>query len=261
MMRLFRTLMLIPAALAMGAARPAPVALWRLDCGTFVTKGHANGCYLIHHGKTWMLWDAGLDLKLLRNPTTQARGSVVVLDRSLEEQLAPLGLAPKNIAILGISHVHFDHIGQASSFPKARLIVGVEDWKRISGEPARYGLQPEGLAPWIAHGGRKTLITGDYDVFGDGSVVMLALPGHTPGHHGLLVRMAGRAPIMLTGDLYDSAAQYRDKIPNPHEDDRAQLLESFRRFDDLAAKLGAQVIIQHEPDDIGKLPAVPPSRP
>ncbi|HEY4030613.1 MAG TPA: N-acyl homoserine lactonase family protein [Caulobacteraceae bacterium] len=258
MKRLAALATLLPLACAAVAATPPPaLKLWRLDCGTFVTRGFTDSCYLIRHGRDWMLWDAGLGAEMLHKPTVRNSGSVAVLDHTLPEQLAELGLKPDDVSILGLSHIHYDHVGQAAAFPTARLVLGEQDWARITAMPPAPGLEPYRLAPWISGGAPKQLVTGDHDVFGDGSVVMLALPGHTPGHHGLLVRLAKDGPLLLSGDLYDTERQYAAKEANPNEDDRQALLESFRRFDDLVRQFHAKVVIQHDPDDIAKLPPFP----
>jgi glyoxylase-like metal-dependent hydrolase (beta-lactamase superfamily II) len=97
---------------------------------------------------------------------------------------------------------------------------------------------------------------GDVDVFGDGSVVAMNLPGHTPGHMALLVKLAS-GPVLLSGDLYHSdEARVKKGIP-PFNTSRADTLASIDRFERVAKNLGAKVIIQHEPADIAKLPAFP----
>ncbi|HYN45669.1 MAG TPA: N-acyl homoserine lactonase family protein, partial [Allosphingosinicella sp.] len=97
----------------------------------------------------------------------------------------------------------------------------------------------------------------DHDVFGDGSVVMLAMPGHTPGHHSLLVRLRDRAPLLLTGDLYHFTENVRNNGVPSFNTNRADTLASFVRFRAIAGSLRAETIIQHEPADIAKLPAFP----
>src|SRR6185312_11473001 len=244
----------IASARAPGAA-PA-LRLWRLQCGTFVSKHLTDSCYLIRHGRQLMLWDAGLGAELLDRPVPYRAGSrsIVVLRRTITSQLAALGLKPRQIGIVALSHVHSDHIGQAAAFPHARLILGVEDWRLLTGAKPPPVLDPARLAPWIGGHGLKTLIKGDYDVFGDASVVMLATPGHTPGHHSLLVRLKSFGPVLLSGDLYHSDLQRERQAPAPHDVERAATLRSFRRFEAMAAALHATVIIQHEPADIAKLP-------
>jgi glyoxylase-like metal-dependent hydrolase (beta-lactamase superfamily II) len=235
------------------------VQLWRLQCGTFITQRLTDSCYLIRHGRQLMLWDAGLGAELLDHPQPYRAGSpsIVVLRRTISSQLAALGLRPRQIAIVALSHVHSDHIGQAATFPHARLILGLEDWRMLTAARPLPTLDPARLEPWIDGHAPKTLVRGDYDVFADGSVVMLATPGHTPGHHSLLVRLKTLGPVLLSGDLYDSDLQRERQEPAPHDFDRAATLRSFHRFEAMAAALHATVIIQHEPADIAKLPTFP----
>jgi glyoxylase-like metal-dependent hydrolase (beta-lactamase superfamily II) len=94
------------------------------------------------------------------------------------------------------------------------------------------------------------------DVFGDGSVVALHLPGHTPDHMALLVKLAS-GPVLLTGDLYHSREAREKRGVPPFNTSREQTLQSMDKFEKLAKELGAKVIIQHEPNDIALLPAFP----
>ncbi|MQI91755.1 MBL fold metallo-hydrolase, partial [Escherichia coli] len=93
----------------------------------------------------------------------------------LPTQLARIGIRPDDIGRLAISHYHFDHVGQAASFPKATLLIGARDWAALHRGTIPFA-DPHLLAPWFTGGGKVDLIEGDRDVFGDGSVVMLATP-------------------------------------------------------------------------------------
>jgi glyoxylase-like metal-dependent hydrolase (beta-lactamase superfamily II) len=166
--------------------------------------------------------------------------------------LARLKLTPANVNYVGISHYHDDHTGQAKDFPGARLLVGTGDWEAIKTRPemaARF-------KPWTEGGAKVDPIGGDKDVFGDGSVVVLGMPGHTPGHKTLLVRLKS-GPVLLTGDLYHATEQVKNRGVPSFNTNRADTLASMDRFDRIAANLNAKVIIQHEPADIAKLPAFP----
>jgi N-acyl homoserine lactone hydrolase len=248
----------------------APVKLWRLDCGviqeddlnlysdTYAYVGKSGrltaGCYLIKHGDTHMLWDTGLPEEDLGLPLTGPGAKGETLAKSLKDQLAAIGVAPGQIGIIGISHYHFDHIGQAKHFPQARLLMGKADIAvlRIPGTA-----RAKPLAHWIGGEGKLEEITGDKDVFGDQAIVMLDLPGHTPGHHGLLVKLAKAGYVLLSGDVAHFSENYRtDGVPI-FNTDRAQSLASLARFKAIARNLKATVVIQHEADDIGKLPAFP----
>jgi N-acyl homoserine lactone hydrolase len=264
------------AALAgMQAPSPAPspaLEMWRLDCGevdftdfnAFFSdtseypagpKRLVASCYLIRHGTDYMLWDTGLPAALVGNPNRNP-AMTATLRASIVDQLARIGVRPEQVSIVGISHYHFDHVGQAASFPHARLIMGAGDLAALRGsEP---GLPREALAPWLTGGSPVTEARGDVDVFEDGKVVMMNLPGHTPGHHGLLVRLAS-GPVLLSGDIYHFTEQVARRGVPPFNTSRAETLASMDRFDRLGRNLRARVIIQHEPADVAKLPAFPAS--
>jgi N-acyl homoserine lactone hydrolase len=252
------------------AARPVPVELWRLDCGalhvddlnaysdTYAYVGKSArftvSCYLIKHGDTYMLWNTGLPDEDLGLPLAGAGSKGESLQKSLPDQLASLGVDPKQIAIIGISHYHTDHTGQAHHFPQARLLMGKEDITVLQtpGDP-----RAKPLENWIGGAGKMEEIVGDKDVFADQTVVMLDLPGHTPGHHGLLIKLSRQGYVLLSGDLAHFRENYVDDGVPAFNVDRAQSLSSLGRFKAIAKNLHATVIIEHDDRDIGKLPAFP----
>jgi glyoxylase-like metal-dependent hydrolase (beta-lactamase superfamily II) len=248
-----RLLVLLAAFWPAAAAAAPKLQLWRLDCGTFVTKHLANGCYLIRHGRDYLLWDTGFETGLLGPPQPDAKGSLIQLRETLPAQLARLGLHPDQVKLLAISHAHFDHLGQAASFPGARLLIGAKDWPGVLANPQF----ARDLGPWTDGGAAKSLVRGDLDVFGDGTVVMIATPGHTAGHHSLAVRLARLGEVLLSGDLYHSEAQRASGTPAPHDPDPVAARASMARFEALARADHATVVIQHDPADVGKLPAFP----
>lgn len=211
-------------------------------------------CYLIKHGDTYMLWDTGLPDEDLGLPLQGAGSKGESLTKSLPDQLASIGVDAKQIDIIGISHYHFDHTGQASHFPQARLLMGKEDIKVLQ-TPGSSRSKP--LAHWIGGEGEMEEVAGDKDVFADQTVVMLDLPGHTPGHHGLLVKLSQTGYVLLSGDVAHFRENYlNDGVPSFNVD-RAQSLASLDRFKAIAKNLHATVVIQHEEGDIGKLPTFP----
>ncbi|MBX7526104.1 N-acyl homoserine lactonase family protein [Qipengyuania vesicularis] len=257
------------------SAQDAPdIELWRLDCGIIQLSDAApfsdthlwdgdertltDSCYLIRHGDQHMLWDTGLPSALKGTSATQWVFTLSV-ERTITEQLADLGLTPEDIDFVGISHYHNDHIGQASEFAHAKLLIGRGDAEAVaSGAMEETRAQ---LAPWLAEGaeGEVTRIGMDHDVFQDGSVVIKGMPGHTPGHSTLLVRLPETGDVMLTGDLYHFEEQVENKGIPVFNTNRADTLASFHRFDQMAENLGATVIIQHDPRHIDRLPAFPES--
>ena len=273
MKRLFAGLLLMLAAGVAPAqsAKPA-LQLWRLDCGDFMMKRFGawfsdtfqyppgarplvGSCYLIRHGEDYMLWDTGLGDELIATPEENA-DQRVWLKRSVLDQLKQIGVAPERIGTIGISHFHFDHTGQARRFSNARLIIGKADWGALKGDDARLKEAQGHLGHWLSGKGKVEPVAGDSDIFRDGSVIMLALPGHTPGHSALLVRLAS-GPVLLSGDQYHFTEAVKNRGVPSFNHDRADTLASHDRFERIAANTQAKVIIQHEPADIAKLPAFP----
>lgn len=266
-------LALAAPALAQDKPADAKLSLTRLDCGsvrvnrlnafsdTQAYPGQSRdltvGCYLIRHGDQLMLWDVGLP-GTLKGAAFNADGDMsATVRKSVVEQLAELGIKPEDIDVVGISHLHFDHIGQLADFPAAKLHIGKGDWDLVSqSEPPSY-INPKPFARWISGGGTVEPVARDKDIFGDGRVVMLDMPGHTPGHHTLLVRLAGMGPVLLSGDQAHFQENYDSNGVPEFNTDRAQTLASFDRFKALAKNLDATVIIQHESRDVGKLPPFP----
>ena len=247
-------------------AQTPEITLTRLDCGTrqpptdvaerFTDSYAYDGlkiqfvysCYLIRHGDDYMVWDTG---HAMDTPKVAPKVSLVDL-------IGKLDVKADTIRYVGISHYHADHVGQVDSFPRATLLIGKPDWEVLT-DPAKASpaANPRTFAPWIKGGSKVEPVTGDRDVFGDGTVVMLNMPGHTPGHHSLLVKLPQTGYVLLSGDAAHFRENYdSDGVPsfNYH---RGDTLASLDRFKKIAANLKAIVIIQHDSRDVAKLPAYP----
>jgi N-acyl homoserine lactone hydrolase len=112
---------------------------------------------------------------------------------------------------------------------------------------------------WISGGGNVEPVLLDKDVFGDGTVLMLNAPGHTPGHHVLLVKLQRSGNLLLSGDLAYFRENYDNNVVPGFNSNRAETLASIDRVKQIVANLKATVIIQHDPRDIEKLPMFPAS--
>lgn len=243
----------------------AQVELTRLDCGTPAAPFGVNArfsdtfaykdlklqfvfsCYVIKHGDEYMLWDTG----------HAASAGPVAPKKSVTEQLAELKLTPEQIKYVGISHYHADHVGGAAAFGKSTLLIGKGDWDVVKSPNPPQGVNPQLLANWVSGGSAVEPVALDKDVFGDGSVVMLYTPGHTPGHHSLLVKLQNKGAIILSGDAVHFDENYKsDGVPSFNYD-RAQTIASIGRIKALTTNLGATLIIQHDARDVAKLPPFP----
>jgi N-acyl homoserine lactone hydrolase len=247
-------------------AQAAPeVTLTRLDCGTgapptdvglrFTDTYAYNGlkvqlvfsCYLIKHGDDYLVWDSGHSMS----------AGAVAPKTSLVDLLGQLKLKPEQIKYVGISHYHGDHIGQVDSFPKSTLLIGKGDWDVLTDPKMGAIANPANFANWISGGGKVEPVPVDKDVFGDGTVVMLNTPGHTPGHHSLLVKLREVGYVLLSGDLAHFHENYDGNGVPSFNTDRSATLASLDRFKKMATNLKATVVIQHDARDVGKLPAFP----
>ena len=246
-------------------AQPAPeLTLSRLDCGTQVINDISGrftdtfaypgqklpftfSCYLIKRGDEYMLWDTGHSMSA-GPPAPKV---------SIVDQLAQLNIKPEQIKFVGISHFHADHTGQLPSFPGATLLIGKADWDGVNATPPMGGANVAGFAPWMKGGGKMEALTGDKDVFGDGTVVIMRTPGHTPGHNSLLVRLKTAGNFLMTGDLAHFHENLESNGVPAFNFHRGDTVASLERFKKAAANLKATILIQHDPRDIGKLPAFP----
>jgi N-acyl homoserine lactone hydrolase len=248
------------------AQAPAEVTLTRLDCGTGAkpvnvaerfSDTFAYGpdkqvqftfsCYLIKHGNEYMVWDTGFV------PGSNPNAPKV----SLTDQLSQLKITPDQVKYVGISHYHADHTSQLPSLPNATLLIGEREWAAISAPKPAQGVNAVAFTHWISGGGKVEPLTLDKDVFGDGSVVVLRTPGHTPGHSSLLVRLKEKGAVILSGDAAHFHENYESNGVPAFNYDRAETVASLDRLKKIAANLKATVIIQHDPRDIAKLPAFP----
>src|SRR5262245_49491803 len=247
------------------SAQTAPeVTLTRFDCGTGQTPldpARFNdtfafpdlkltltfSCYLVKHGNEYMVWDTGFAVGA--NPNAP---KVSIID-----QLKQLNLTADQMKYVGISHYHGDHIGQVASFPKATLLIGKGDWDVLTSPKPLPGANPEPFANWIKGEGKVEPVQLDKDVFGDGTVLMLNTPGHTPGHHVLLVKLPQTGPVLLTGDLAHFRENYEKNGVPAFNINRAETIASIERVKQIVTNLKATVIIQHDQRDLGKLPTFP----
>jgi N-acyl homoserine lactone hydrolase len=265
------TLLAIGACAFAGLAAPAQAApemsLTRFECGTPQEPTAVNqrfsdtyaygdlklqfvySCYLVRHGDDYLLWDSG---HAMTTPKVAPKDSVVDL-------LAKINLKPDQIKFVGISHYHADHTGQVASFPKATLLLGKGDWDAISAPKPAQGVNFKPFENWIKGEGKVEPLTLDKDVFGDGSVIVLRTPGHTPGHSSLLVKLPQMGAVIIVGDAAHFRENYDTNGVPGFNYDRAETLASIDRIKKIAANLKATVIIQHDARDIAKLPVFPAS--
>jgi glyoxylase-like metal-dependent hydrolase (beta-lactamase superfamily II) len=160
-----------------------------------------NTSYLIVHPRGTLMFDAGAvaDSHFKGDGTPVVEG-VVTATKPILPQLKEAGYEPGDITYFALSHYHSDHTGNANAFANATWIVQKAERDYMFGDPQ--GIIQPATYEALRNAKTKVLDDEDFDVFGDGSVVVMATPGHTPGHQVVAVKLANRGTVVLAGDLY-----------------------------------------------------------
>lgn len=197
-------------------------------------------CYLIKHKQGWFLWDTGIPdaVAAMPNGLAPADPKAVTWKRpkTLASQLEQIGVKPADIKAMGVSHTHPDHIGNVEMFPLATLYVqkAEYDWPGANNEPRFKPSHP------------VELLSGDKDVFGDGSLTILSTPGHTPGHQSLLVKLPKTGAVVLSGDAVHFKNNWENRRVPVNNVSKDQSLASMQKIADTLTKEKAQLWINHD---------------
>ena len=222
------------------------------------TKEFADAFYVISHPDGNLMWDAGLPEGLIGLPepfTDPSRAFTVSRRDSVVNQLKSIGMGVDDIEYIALSHTHFDHSGHANTFKNSTWLVQDAEYKFITSEESQKNNADN-------YNAIKELVTveklnGDFDVFGDGSVVIKSMPGHTPGHQVLYLDLAKNGPTLLTGDLYHLYENREHKRVPIFNFDVDQTLKSMDAFEEFAREKDAKVYLQHQKEDFNKMPKAP----
>ncbi len=199
-----------------------------------------DNCYLIHHAQGWLLWDTGIPDAVAAMPDglkpSDPRMTHWRRPKTLAAQLEAIGVKPADIKFVAVSHTHPDHVGNVELFPEAMLLVqkAEYDWPNPLGRPRFKAEHP------------VTKLEGDRDVFGDGSVMLFATPGHTPGHQSLLVKLPKTGAIVLSGDAVHFKSNWENRGVPSGNTDKDKTVSSMQRIADVLAKEKAQLWINHD---------------
>ena len=216
------------------------ISRWSPGVNEGKSMDFVDNCYLIKHPQGWLLWDTGVSDTVAAMPNGLAPSDPKSVhwhrSKTLAAQLDQLGLKPSDIKTVAISHTHPDHVGNVELFPAAMLYV----------QKAEYEWPGANNTPRFKPEHPVTKLDGDRDLFGDGSVVILSTPGHTPGHQSLLVKLPKTGAIVLSGD----AAHFKDNWDNRRVPsinfDKDKTLASMQKIADTLTKEKAQLWINHD---------------
>lgn len=218
--------------------------------------------YLIVHPKGKAIFDSGLHVSLQTNPAERLGAAMAAQTRvefvpgeELRGRLATLDIAPEEISYLINSHLHFDHAGGNDQVPNAPLIVQKPEWEAAT-DPDKAKANGFNRRDYdLGHDIRQ--ISGEHDVFGDGSVTLIPTYGHTPGHQSMKLKLKG-GDIVLTGDAC-YMRKTLDDLHLPHRNfmaDPEGMLASLQKFRELQ-KRGARIFYGHDAEHWANVPQAP----
>jgi glyoxylase-like metal-dependent hydrolase (beta-lactamase superfamily II) len=213
--------------------------------------------YLIVHPRGTLMFDSGE----IPDASFKADGSPAVdgimrAAKPLKPQMAAAGYTPSDVTYFALSHYHSDHTANANEFAGATWIVQKAERDAMFASTPASIMNPAHFSK-LKDAKTKLLDNGDFDVFGDGSVVIKSAPGHTPGHQVLFVKLAKRGPVLLAGDLY----HYPEEITTgktPSFEWNAEISKASReKMQAFLKQSGAELWIEHDKATNDKLPKAP----
>jgi glyoxylase-like metal-dependent hydrolase (beta-lactamase superfamily II) len=207
-------------------------------------------CYLVVHPRGTLMWDVGVI------PDAQVNGNlqgISLVTKTLKSQMAEIGYTAADIKYLALSHLHSDHTANANDFAGATWLVHQNERDAMFAPPPAPGAGrgrggPMQTATYDKLKDAKTIILTekDYDVFGDGTVVIKYAPGHTPGHQMLFLRLKESGPILIAGDLYHLPQEITMHRYPTFEFDKEQSAVSREKAEAFLKESGARLWIEHD---------------
>jgi glyoxylase-like metal-dependent hydrolase (beta-lactamase superfamily II) len=185
-----------------GAIRGLDPALFNFTRDELAEVDFVNISYLIVHPEGAFMFDTGAvpDSEFPSDGSPVTEG-IMSATQPLKPQLAAAGFTPSDVTHFALSHYHSDHTANANDFAGATWIVQKAERDFMFSE------NPQGIIATetfdkLRDAEAIILDNEDHDVFGDGSVIVMATPGHTPGHQVVAVELANYGTVVLGGDLY-----------------------------------------------------------
>src|SRR5262245_49905744 len=268
------------AAQTPSAKPPASARLYVLDCGmlTMSAEGVARyhvtpaetgetrmpvPCYLVAHPKGTLMWDVGVipDETVEKAGAAGARYDVnstaaALVKRTLRSQLAEIGYSPSDITYVAISHAHKDHTANLNQFASSTWLVRPAE-RDFMWKPGNERVEPAFYKD-LERSKSIAIEKDEYDVFGDGTVIMKAAPGHTPAHQVLVLRLASTGRIMLAGDLYHYPPERTLRRQPPDNEFNVQQSAASRALiEEYLTKTKTTIWIEHDFATIEKLKKSP----
>ena len=200
--------------------------------------------YLLDHPKGLAIYDTGLPQWTGTDPESaigadmlKAFEPIVGEGDDLAARIEQAGFDPAKVDVLVNSHLHFDHCGGNHMVPNAELLVQREEWDVACD---RGSTENTGFRKALFDLGHRTRkIDGEYDIFGDGSAVLIPTPGHTVAHQSLRLRTENGEVALAADCCYFHSTLDDEKIPRGsyNADEHIRSLRKLRALRDRGTKI------------------------
>jgi N-acyl homoserine lactone hydrolase len=216
--------------------------------------------HLIKHGDTWMMFDTSTAdiIATMPNGFGTAAAAIRWLKspaQTMTSQLKLVGIAPDDVKLVGISHNHADHTGNVSLFKNATVLIQRMEYEQAMAKGGSPKGPPNMAGDIFERNHPVSLLDGDYDVFGDGSVILFYVGGHTLGSQVCLVHLRNTGYVLLSGDAVHFRSNFDTRrIPRIEaaNDENHWLWSVPLAFERVAALLNyyhAQLWVHHDIED------------
>lgn len=232
------------------------------NCGQGIFIDAPILAYLIETSNGRILYDVGCDYRKVADPALRTRYFDPMLPQvepphmqegqRIPRYLAQLGLAPSDVDLVFIGHLHFDHAGGLCDLPGCEVHVQADELIA-----ARTGMDGSVFADELANADQWRIKTGEYPVVP--GVHAIASPGHTAGHMSLLIELPRHGPVILCGDAADLDENLSGEIAPGYcwQDNDALALASIRKLKELGQREGAELWPNHDMSFFRSLPGFP----
>ena len=216
-----------------------------------------NVSYLVVHPRGTVMFDTGgIGDEHFPADGSPAKEGVMSASKKLVPQMAAAGYKPSDVTYLVMSHYHSDHTGNANLFAGATWIVQKAERDYMFQEKPAGIIQPATYSA-LRNATTKVLNNEDFDIFGDGTVVIKSTPGHTPGHQVMVVELPKLGPVILSGDLYHYPEEIATGKTPGFEFDAAMSARSRAAVQAFVKETGAKLWIEHDKLTHAALPKAP----
>ena len=235
------------------SAQDQGVLLYAFTCGyiTLPTSYFIGGeegktkvpacVFLIDHPNGFTLFDIGFSDRFVG--LQKGLGKIVDMpeEHPIADRLRALDVDPSDIQWIVNSHLHLDHAGGNHLLPNATIVIQDSEWEfGFSGKDSAYATEDFDTGQPVKR------ITGEHDLYGDGSVILFPTPGHTPGHQSARV-LTATGEAVLAGDC----CNFRRSLDEMRMPDQVYNADHYRgslsKLSDLR-RAGAKIFFGHDPD-------------